>query len=126
MSLFILYNYGKTSNIISKRLDIIGIDIDIIIIFVPISILLAIAASPESLHILIANSDKKAIPVIFINNPKNSLLIDALLDIDCNKFIIPVSLSVTISNIRTPTKRLIYILNSGLYCFKIIIIISPN
>ena len=45
---------------------------------------------------------------------------------DCNKFIIPVSLSVTISNIRTPTKRLIYILNSGLYCFKIIIIISPN
>ena len=71
-----------------------GIDIDIIIIFVPISIVLAIAPSPESLHILTANSDKKAIPVIFISRLKNSLFIDALFAIDCNKFIIPVSLSV--------------------------------
>ena len=52
---------------ISSRFDIIGIDIDIIIILLPISILLAIAASPESLQILTANSERKAIPVIFIN-----------------------------------------------------------
>ena len=32
----------------------------------PNSILLAIADSPESLQTLTANSDKKAIPVIFI------------------------------------------------------------
>ena len=43
-------------------------DIDIIIILLPISILLAMALSPESLQILTANSDKNAMPVIFINN----------------------------------------------------------
>ena len=52
---------------ISNRLDIIGMDIDIIIIFVPNSILLLIADSPASLQILTANSDKNAIPVIFIS-----------------------------------------------------------
>ena len=43
------------------------------IILLPNSILLAIAASPESLHILTANSDKNAIPVIFINSAINSV-----------------------------------------------------
>ena len=50
-------HHGKISNIISNKLDIIGIDIDIIIILLPNSILLDIAPSPESLHILTANSD---------------------------------------------------------------------
>ena len=64
-------HHGKISNIISNKLDIIGIDIDIIIILLPNSILLAIAPSPESLHMLTATSDKNAIPVIFINNARN-------------------------------------------------------
>lgn len=49
-------------------------DIDIIITFPPISTLLAIADSPESLHILTANSVKIAIPVIFISIFKKLLL----------------------------------------------------
>ena len=44
---------------ISNKLDIIGMDIDIIIIFVPNSILLLIADSPASLQILTANSEGK-------------------------------------------------------------------
>ena len=40
-------------------------DIETITILLPISILLAIAPSPESLQMLTANSDKNAIPVIF-------------------------------------------------------------
>ena len=94
------------------------------IIFAPISILFAIATSPASLHILTANSDKNAIPVIFINNVKNSVFIDALLANDCNKFIIPVNLSTTINNINAPAIRLTYITNSGFYCFSITIIIK--
>ena len=94
------------------------------IIFVPISILLAIAASPESLHMLTANSDKNAIPVIFISRVKKVLLIDVLFASVCSKFIIPVSLSITSSKISTPVSRLMYIANSGLYCFKSIIIIN--
>ena len=39
--------------------------------FVPNSILLAIAPSPESLHRFIANSDKNAIPVILSKISKN-------------------------------------------------------
>ena len=58
-----------------------GIDIEIIIILLPISILLAIALSPESLQILTANSERNAIPVIFISKVINALLIDVLLDI---------------------------------------------
>ena len=49
-------------------------DIDIIITFPPISTLLAIADSPESLHILTANSVNIAIPVIFISIFKKLLL----------------------------------------------------
>ena len=49
----------------SKSAVIIGIDILIIIILPPKSILLAIALSPESLQILTANSVSIAIPVIF-------------------------------------------------------------
>ena len=56
----------------SNNAVIIGIDILIIIIFPPKSILLAIAVSPESLQILTANSVNIAIPVIFINNVRNS------------------------------------------------------
>lgn len=63
---------------ISSKLDIIGIDIDIIIILLPNSILLAIALSPESLQILTANSERKAIPVIFINIVINCIFIDDL------------------------------------------------
>ena len=69
---------------ISSKLDIIGMDIDIIIILLPSSILLAIAASPESLHILTANSERKAIPVIFISNTINVLFTEALSAKDCN------------------------------------------
>ena len=100
----------------------IGIDIDIIIILLPISILLAIAPSPESLQILTANSDKNAIPVIFINNAKKVLLIDALLASDCNSAIIPFNSSITSNKINIPVNKLIYIANSGLYCFNKIII----
>ena len=64
----ICYNnlgYGNIFSIISNKLDIIGIDIDITITFVPISIFRAIAVYPESLQILNANSERSAIPVIF-------------------------------------------------------------
>lgn len=50
----------------SKSAVIIGIDILIIIILPPKSILLAIALSPESLQILTANSVSIAIPVILV------------------------------------------------------------
>ena len=99
--------YGNNFRMISNKLEMIGIDIEMIIIFVPISILLAIAASPESLHMLTANSDKNAIPVIFINSAKNVLFIEALLAIDCNSSIIPVSLSITRRSINTPVNKLI-------------------
>ena len=64
---------------------------DIIIIFPPKSILLAIAFSPESLQILTANSVMIAIPVIFNNIPRNLLLILALFAKLCNIAIIPVN-----------------------------------
>ena len=48
--------YGKISIISSNKLDIIGIDMAIMIILLPISILAAIAFSPASAHILTANS----------------------------------------------------------------------
>ena len=63
-------------------------DIETIITLPPISILLAMALSPASLQILTANSVKKAIPVILINNTRNSLLITVLLDKVVNKSII--------------------------------------
>ena len=91
----------------SNKLDRIGIGADIIIILLPISILLAIAASPESLHMLTANSDKKAIPVIFISNVINSVFMFDLLTIEFIRFIIPVSLSITKIKINTPVSRLI-------------------
>ena len=72
---------------------IIGIDIVIIITLLPISILLAIAFSPASEHILTANSVKNDIPVIFNNILKKFLFIYVLSAIDCNKFIIPVNFS---------------------------------
>ena len=90
LSLYVLYiihlpkikNYGSIFITSSSKLEIIGIDIDTIIILLPSSILLAIALSPESLQILTANSAKKAIPVILTNKLINSVLIDALLAID--------------------------------------------
>ena len=72
----------------------------------PNSTLLAIAASPESLQILTANSDKNAIPVIFNNIDKNWLLIEALSAIDCINFIIPVNSSMTKNNIKAPAIKL--------------------
>lgn len=47
-------------------------------ILLPSSILLAIALSPESLQILTANSQRNAIPVIFINIEINFVLISDL------------------------------------------------
>ena len=64
--------HGSIVVIISKSAVIIGIDILIIIIFPPKSILLAIAVCPASLQILVANSVRIAIPVIFNNIFKNS------------------------------------------------------
>lgn len=74
---------------VSKSDEIIGIDIVIIIALPPISILFAIALSPESWHILNANSVSIAIPVIFKIIPKNWLLIFALLDISFKRLITP-------------------------------------
>ena len=71
LQLYWNFYYGNTLIIVSNNPDIIGIDIETITTFPPISILLAIAVSPESLHILTANSVKNAIPVIFISNVKN-------------------------------------------------------
>ena len=58
-------------------------------ILLPSSILLAIALSPESLQILTANSQRNAIPVIFINIEINFVLISDLYWIDFIKLIIP-------------------------------------
>lgn len=57
---------------VSSMAVIIGIDKPTIITLPLNSILVAIALSPESLHILTANSVKNAIPVIFISMNKNS------------------------------------------------------
>ena len=72
--------YGKTFKIVSKREEIIGSDI---------VILFAIALSPESWHILTANSVSTAIPVIFNIIPKNWLFIFALFDMSFKRFTIP-------------------------------------
>lgn len=117
--------HGNIFNISSNRLDMIGIDIVIIIILLPISILLAIALSPESLQMLTANSDRNAIPVIFISNSKNELFIEALFANDCINDTIPCNLSITRIKINSPVAMLIYIANSGLYCFSNMIIIKP-
>lgn len=63
-----------------------------IIILLPNSILLAIALSPESLHILTANSDKNAIPVIFIKRFIKLEFIEALVSIDLISVTIPCKL----------------------------------
>lgn len=118
--------YGNIFIIVSNSPDIIGIDIEIIITFPPISTLLAIALSPESLHILTANSVKSAIPVIFMSKPKNSLFNEALLAILVNKLIIPEILENTKVSINAPAINETYIVNSGLYCFIIIIIIRAT
>ena len=73
----------------SNRLVIIGTDIETISILLPNSILLAIALSPESLQILTANSDRKAIPVIFINSVINFVFTEDLLAIDFISVITP-------------------------------------
>lgn len=99
-------------------------DIDIIITFPPISILLAIAVSPESLHILTANSVNNAIPVIFISNPRNWLFNTVLVEILFSNSIIPETFVIIRLIINTPAIKETYIVNSGLYCFKIIITIS--
>lgn len=94
--------------------------------FPPISILLAIAVSPESLHILTANSVKNAIPVIFISNVKNVLFIAVLLTRLVKSSTTPDILLSIIPSIKAPAIRDTYITNSGLYCFKIIIIIKAT
>ena len=84
--------YGRIFKTSSNKLDIIGIDIEMIIILLPNSILLAIALSPESLHILTANSDKNAIPVIFIKRFIKLEFIEALVSIDLISVTIPCKL----------------------------------
>ena len=69
---------GNTFNITSNKLDIIGIDADTINTLLPISILVAIALSPASLQMLVANSASIAIPVIFSSTITNLLFIEAL------------------------------------------------
>ena len=119
------FNYcGNTFIIVSKRADIIGIEIAIIITFPPKSILFAIALSPESLQMLTANSVKNAIPVIFNNITKNSLFILASFANSLSKDTIPEILSKIKNKIMPPAIREIYITNSGLYCLIIIIIIN--
>lgn len=92
--------------------------------FPPISILFAIAVSPESLQILTANSVKNAIPVIFISNVKNVLLIAVLLARLVKSSTTPDILLSIIPSIKAPAISDTYITNSGLYCFRIIIIIK--
>ena len=87
-------------------------------IFPPRSILLAIAFSPQSLHIDIANSARIDIPVIFNNISINLLLTFSLLDRFKIKLIKTESLSATIKKIIIPTTNETYILNSGRYSFK--------
>ena len=99
-----------------------GIDIAIIITLLPISILLAIAFSPASEHILTANSVIIAIPVILSKMLKNCLLIYVLSEIDCSKLIIPVIFYIDKIKINTPAIIETYIAYSGLYCFKMIAI----
>ena len=53
-------------------IGLIAVIIDIIITFPPKSTFEAIALSPESLHILTANSVKNAIPVILISTVKSA------------------------------------------------------
>ena len=121
--------YGNSFNIVSKRLAIIGIDIEIIKTFPPKSTLLAIAVSPVSLQMLTVNSVKNAIPVIFIRSIRNSLFIAVLFDNVVSKSIIAPILSIIITKISTPAAKETYSTNSGLYCFTITIIISeisPN
>ena len=84
------------------------------------------AASPESLQMLTANSVRNAIPVIFNKIVKNWLLIFAFVDKLLNKLTIPLILSKDKNSIIVPANREIYITNSGLYCFKIIIAISAT
>ena len=71
---------------------------------------------------LTANSDKNDIPVIFNNIAINWLLMLALFVIDCISSIIPVNLSIIRIRINTPVNKLMYIANSGRYCFSSIII----
>ena len=80
-----------------------GSDIVIIITFPPISILFAIELSPESWHILTANSVSIAIPVIFNIIPKNWLLIFAMFDISFKRLIIPVILDKESTSINIPS-----------------------
>src|SRR5699024_10929871 len=86
--------YGNIFTIVSNKLEIIGMDIDTIITFPPMSTLFAIALSPVSLHMLTANSVRNAMPVILISNFKNSLFIDALFESEVKRSTIPLILSI--------------------------------
>ena len=117
-----IHFHGNIFKIVSNNPAIIGIDIETIIILPPISILLAIAFSPESLQILTANSVKIAIPVIFISIVINSLCIETLLAKLLSISTIPDIFVKVKASIKQPAIIDAYIANSGLCCFKIIII----
>ena len=107
-----------------SKLDITGIDMAIMHIFPPMSIFPAIALSPASLQILTANSVKIAIPVTFNKMPKNSLPKLVLLARLWIKETIPEILSKLIRRMRAPANKDTYRLNSGLYCFSNMMIIT--
>ena len=109
---------------VSSRSDvIIGTEILTIIIFPPKSILFAIAVSPESLHILTANSVSIAMPVILSSIFKNCPPIPILLLKFESIEIIPASFPNSMKSISIPEIIDMYTANSGLYCLRIIITI---
>lgn len=118
----------KLRNTVSSKLENIGIETATIIIFPLISILLAIALSPESLHKLTANSVKIAIPVILIKSIINFPFTEDLFANVFNNLITSANFSKASPKIKIPAIIDMYIANSGLYCFiinEIITAISP-
>ena len=107
--------YGNICVTVSSRPARIGIDIEIITTFPPISIFVAIADSPASLQILTANSVKNAIPVIFNKSTKKLLLIEAVLTKEFSISIMAEILGRMQANIKIPAIKEIYTVNSGLY-----------
>ena len=107
--------YGNICVTVSSRPARIGIDMEIITTFPPISIFVAIADSPASLQILTANSVKNAIPVIFNKSTKKLLLIEAVLTKEFNMSIMAEILGRMQANIKIPAIKEIYTVKSGLY-----------
>lgn len=115
------YYEGNSDNNCSSELPITGIDNDITIIFPPKSILLAIDDSPQSLHMLIANSDKIDIPVILSRSEIKPLSISAFEDKSFIKSITFFNISKERYKIKREPIKITYSAKSFLYSFKIIV-----